>query len=89
MTSHTVPGTSIFTLGSNTTLDGRQSKFEHSNLTGTAKSEIKISVSRKYLGVKLYCLVESQSLNVLRTSVQIGMAPEWKILIFYFYFSQT
>ena len=72
MTSHTVPRTSISSPGSNETLDGAQSKFQHSNLTGTAKSEIKISVSRKHLGQKLYCLVQSHSTNVLRTSVQIG-----------------
>ena len=82
MASHTVLTTSIFPLGHNTTLDGRQTKLEHSNLTGTAKSEIKIIVSRKYLGLKLHCLVEAESLtSVLETSVQIGNVTEWKLVI--------
>ena len=47
----------------NKTLLGKESLVEHSNLTGIGKTEIKLNVSREYLGSKIYCKVESKALD--------------------------
>ena len=43
-------GLDNFIFSGNETLDGKKSIFEHSNLTVTTKSEIKLEVNRQLLG---------------------------------------
>ena len=55
-------------------IEGKESIFEHSNLTGTARSEIRINVSRKHLGSKIQCIVENEAITKgLTAFVQIDV----------------
>ena len=54
----------IFIFSGNETLDGKKSTFEHSNMTVSSKSEIKLEVNRQLLG-RLSILLLPENLILL------------------------